>query len=495
MSTYLFELAVIHTFLIAGYILLLRKEQQYGKMRFYLVGSSLAALIMPLIELPNPFYQAVELLPLPTDALATSPKSIEASPVVASTTWDPTTMVLIVYGTVSLFILFQFLRTLIRIIRLERRSKYEKYQDFYIRRTGDVKGSFSFLYWIFLNHSIKEREEEYTAILQHEQAHVHLGHTYDLLYLELWKICCWWLPSVWYTQKEIKKIHEYQADEHALKHCNIDQYSSILISSTLKASGLSLASSFHDGLILKRLEAMKKEQKSVGLWKLGSLSVLVTTLFVVFACNENPVVTQNEKEEVFTFVEETAQYPGGMAALHQHIAGAASYPDKAISEGIEGQTWVQFVIERDGSLSDIQTVKGIGGGCDEEVEKALKSASPFQPARQRGRTVRVKMVMPVIFQLQKRNISEGSPEGLVSMGEMRGIHSDLKLDAVYTDGEWTGTVYDKETGSQLPGANIIVEGTSLGTVSDLDGTFSIKAEAAQKLVVSFVGYASVNLAP
>ena len=67
----------------------------------------------------------------------------------------------------------------------------------------------------------------------------------------------------------------------------------------------------------------------------------------------------------------------------------------------------------------------------------------------------------------------------------------LQVDASYANGEWSGTVYD-EQGEGLPGANIVVVGTTTGTVSDLDGTFKVKAYAYKDLHISFVGYESVR---
>lgn len=163
---------------------------------------------------------------------------------------------------------------------------YEKRNHLYIRKVRNVRGSFTFFNWIFLSDDIDKNRQDYEVILKHEKAHVSLGHTYDLLFFALFRACFWWLPTAWFINKEIKKIHEYQADAYALKSYPIDHYSSILISSILKSNGLSLASSFHDGLILKRLKAMKQQAKNVSPWKLGTLSALCALLFVVFACSE-----------------------------------------------------------------------------------------------------------------------------------------------------------------------------------------------------------------
>lgn len=492
MSNYLIELALIHSLLIGGYVLLLRKERQYGKMRFYLLAGSVFSLLIPLLKLPNPFYTPPELVvapavqPLEFD-VATTTQAVESS------NWGLYSF-LMIYAAVSLFFLYSFLESLWQIARLKLKSSREQNDDQQVQRIAGINGSFSFFSWIFLSREIATNSEEYDVILKHEQAHVTLKHTYDIIYFEFLKIFCWWLPSVWYAAKELKKIHEYQADAHALNHCPIDRYSSILISSTLKKSGLSMASSFHDGLIVKRLKAMKEQNKRVSTWKSGSLAALLSVLFVVFACSENPTLEAEPAREEFTIVGDWAQYPGGMDAFYQYLAQELKYPREARTAGVTGRTWVQFVVERDGTLSEIETVKGIGGGRDEEVVRVLEGASDFVPAQQRGRNVRVRMVVPVTFQLKDGETNpDGSPQGIIIVGETQNMLTDLRIDASYAGGEWTGTIYDEKTGDTLPGANIVVEGTTLGTVSDLQGNFKIKATEAQNLDVSFVGYKNLKL--
>ena len=160
------------------------------------------------------------------------------------------------------------------------------FDGLYIRKVSSITGSFSFFNWIFLSEETNLHGEESAVILQHEKAHSRLGHSYDIIFFDLFRACFWWLPTAWFLRKEIKIIHEYQADAYALESYDIDRYSSVLISATLKTNGLSLASSFHDGLIIKRLTAMKKQVKNVSPWKIITLSILGASLFVVFACTE-----------------------------------------------------------------------------------------------------------------------------------------------------------------------------------------------------------------
>lgn len=104
-------------------------------------------------------------------------------------------------------------------------------------------------------------------------------------------------------------------------------------------------------------------------------------------------------DEIFTIVEQQPEPVGGIAAFYDYIAKNLKYPLMARRNNIEGRVYIQFVVEKDGSLTDVKTLKGIGGGCDEEAERIIQEAPKWNPGKQRGRPVRVKMVLPVLFQL------------------------------------------------------------------------------------------------
>lgn len=106
------------------------------------------------------------------------------------------------------------------------------------------------------------------------------------------------------------------------------------------------------------------------------------------------------EEEIFVFVEDQASYPGGEEARMKFLRDNIKYPEMAKESGIQGTVYLKFVIEKDGTISNVQVVRGIGGGCDDEAVRVLKSMPKWQPAKQRGRPVRVWFNMPIKFTLQ-----------------------------------------------------------------------------------------------
>ncbi|NME66920.1 energy transducer TonB [Flammeovirga aprica] len=118
---------------------------------------------------------------------------------------------------------------------------------------------------------------------------------------------------------------------------------------------------------------------------------------------EAPEVEEEEVEEaveeIFEIVEDPAGFPGGMGKFYKWVGKNMKYPSQAKRMGVEGKVYIQFVVDKDGTLTDIKVVRGIGAGCDEEAVRVLKKAPKWKPGKQRGRAVKQRMVLPISFKL------------------------------------------------------------------------------------------------
>ncbi len=106
------------------------------------------------------------------------------------------------------------------------------------------------------------------------------------------------------------------------------------------------------------------------------------------------------EEEIFTIVEQMPGFPGGDEALFKYLGKNIQYPQLAADAGITGMVYVTFVVDKDGSVKDARILKGIGGGCDEEALRVVKSMPKWQPGKQRGKSVKVQYNLPVRFTLR-----------------------------------------------------------------------------------------------
>lgn len=147
-------------------------------------------------------------------------------------------------------------------------------------------------------------------------------------------------------------------------------------------------------------------------------SLLLLLALTVYACDRSDlfiepdqeiseaiieVAEANSLDEVFSVVEEQPTYPGGMTEWYKHLSETLKYPKKAKAEGVEGAVYLSFVVDKTGELRDMQVVRGIGAGCDEEALRVLLESKDWIPGKQGGKEVSAKMQVRISFKL-----SEGS---------------------------------------------------------------------------------------
>ena len=107
-----------------------------------------------------------------------------------------------------------------------------------------------------------------------------------------------------------------------------------------------------------------------------------------------------EEQTIFTVVEQEASFPGGLEELGKYLAKSIKYPQQARETGTKGKVILTFVVERDGSITDIKVLRDIGSGCGEEAKRVVSEMPKWQPAKQRGKAVRQQFNLPVTFNLQ-----------------------------------------------------------------------------------------------
>jgi TonB family protein len=118
-------------------------------------------------------------------------------------------------------------------------------------------------------------------------------------------------------------------------------------------------------------------------------------------------VTKNADDDtVYQNVESLPTYPGGLKEFAEFLEKNLKFPKRAREAKIQGRVYCQFVVEKDGSLSNINVVRGIGYGCDEEAIRVLAISPKWEPGRQTGKTVRVSYTIPIFFQLPKDKVEE-----------------------------------------------------------------------------------------
>lgn len=104
--------------------------------------------------------------------------------------------------------------------------------------------------------------------------------------------------------------------------------------------------------------------------------------------------------EIFAIVEETAEFPGGYQKMMEYIVKNIKYPQIARETNIRGKVYLKFVVRKDGSITDVEVQRGIGGGCDEEAVRVVKSMPKWNPGKQRKQPVNMYFNLPINFTLR-----------------------------------------------------------------------------------------------
>lgn len=126
---------------------------------------------------------------------------------------------------------------------------------------------------------------------------------------------------------------------------------------------------------------------------------IIIFALVLLIANQTKAQNLNStsQDKVFIAIEQQPKYPGGEQALFKYLAQNIKYPKNARENGISGTVYIQFVVEKDGTIEEVKVLRGIGFGCDEEAIRVVKSMPKWKPGLQRGKPVRVSYNIPINF--------------------------------------------------------------------------------------------------
>jgi TonB family protein len=280
---------------------------------------------------------------------------------------------------------------------------------------------------------------EQKQIILHESMHVRLRHSWDLLFLNFAKVFFWFNPLIYSFERSLREIHEYQADQGVTSTYAPREYATLLLQLITAKPGWQFMNNFNQFQTKKRIIMMGKS-KSTSWQRLRFLSLIpvIGLLLFVFSCEkedmnpslaavvdfpevmevpltvdnlkvtpyENPIQTFESADQVFDIVEEQPNPPGGMSGWNQYLAKNLQYPAQARSKGIEGTVIVVFEIHTDGSIRNVEILRGIGGGADEEAVRVVQNSPRWESGKQRGRAVNTRMRLPIRFKLAGSDASK-----------------------------------------------------------------------------------------
>lgn len=426
------------------YRLLLNRLTLLNAGRAYLVITMLMALFIPLpwqrlIESPAEIAFVVNL-----DVTTIIPYTVQTESTGTFNWWNLAFYVyLIPLAFFSLFFLYSNLRLLFAL-RLGQRVHRR-----IILMEQDVL-PFSWFGRIVMSRKDYESQHAH-SIIAHELTHIRQYHFIDLLLAELLIVLQWFNPVAWAYRSAVRDMHEYLADKGTINSgYALTEYQRLLATLAGPVTAGILSNNIKHSTLKNRFTMMTTTNNSnPAAFRLAIAIVAVMLIgFSVFisACQtgskkaetetaereiidipldqitiEKPSGILNPEDEyveiqrgdsihrvkafdansgAFILVQDPPVFPGGDEARIEFIRSNIKYPEEAREKGIQGTVFVNFVIESDGSVSNIRVLRGIGSGCDEEAVRVVENMPRWIPGKQKGEAVRVQFNMPIRFVLE-----------------------------------------------------------------------------------------------
>ena len=130
------------------------------------------------------------------------------------------------------------------------------------------------------------------------------------------------------------------------------------------------------------------------------MSLMATCCLTTVLAQKTVVSQKDQKEDPFNVVEDMPAFPGGMEAMIQFISSNIKYPADAKKQKVDGRVLVKFVVEKDGSITEVKVIKAAFSSLDAEAIRVVKAMPKWKPGYQNGQAVRVQFAMPINFSLK-----------------------------------------------------------------------------------------------
>ncbi|MDD3004251.1 M56 family metallopeptidase [Flavobacterium sp.] len=399
MMDFLIKSTVSLIILYGVYILLLEKEKMHQFNRFFLLFSLVFSFSVPFVafefepENTHTFTsKTLETVVLPNLELKLETNYLEI-------------ILYSIYGIITTLLLIRFTWNLYALHVLRKKAKIIIYENARLALVDEEILPHTFGSTIFINKKDYENHTIESELLTHELTHVRQKHTLDIVFIEVLKTIFWFNPLLIFYKKAIQLNHEFLADEKVItSHKDISIYQKILLSKSIQPTNLYLTSNLTSFLKTKKRLIMmtKTTSTTTKFFKKVIVAPLFLGMFIfgsslTFA-QESPVQkTEQSEENIYSQVDKLPDFPGGIQAFYEFVGRNFKVPNV---KNLSGKIFVQFVVEKDGTLSKIKLMRDIGYGTGEEAIRVLKLSPKWIPGEQNGKKVRVLYSLPILVKTE-----------------------------------------------------------------------------------------------
>ena len=242
--------------------------------------------------------------------------------------------------------------------------------------------------------------DENPDVLIHEKMHAGCLHSLDLTLFSFVIIIHWFNPLVWIARRELKMLHEYEADKLTIDSgIDVSQYQLLMVKKAVGEKRFHLANGFNHSMLKTRIKMMGRSTTSG--WVRLAYILFIPLLFAVMCC-----CTQKSLNYGIVPIGEIYQHPllegGDVSTFSRWVNRQLVYPQKCQEEGIQGRITVQFTVDEDGKVDDVKVLKGVCEELDNEAMRVIKKSPRWTPGRmESGIAVPVTYTFPIIFMLRE----------------------------------------------------------------------------------------------
>lgn len=411
---YLLKLVTCTALFYGYYFFFLRNKRMHQYNRFYLLLSLALSIVLPVIKIPlfttgsNSHTLSTTLSNIAfggweNEIIITAKKGYINSILTAQN------IIISIYVTGLLLALYPVIKSLAYIRSLSIKHKALELENIQFYDTAEPGTPFSFFNTVFWNSNISIETEEGQQIFRHELYHIKQKHSYDILFMQLAGSLLWFNPFCYLLNKELKVIHEFLADEYAASGTDKHQYAELLVMQAISPKQIFISNQFFYNQIKRRI-AMILQNNTNRYSYIRKAMAIPVVLLMFCACSSKskdeamvqPVKQVVNYDATFTKVEIEASYPGGAVPWIKYLNKNFKYPKEAQDNEVQGTVLTQFIVEKDGQLSDIHTISSGDLSLSKEALRMITQSGKWEPARQNGKIVRSYKIQPITFKLERQ---------------------------------------------------------------------------------------------
>ncbi len=440
---YLFEVLVCSGVLYTLYAVWLDRRVPFRWCRIYLTWAGVLSLLIPLLRIPVWPHPAAVLPAAPFDP--TGPADAEvAAAAETSNGWSVVLLALYLFGVLTM--LLPLVRQVLLLRRWRRGAEIAAGREYRLVRTAEPIEACSFLRTVYVWRQTPEKE--LAMILLHEASHVRHRHSLERMAMETMKALCWWNPFFWLAAMQLNEVEEFEADRDVIAGgCDCGEYMQLILKQLLGVSP-EIASGLRTSRTRKRFRMMAAAPRPPhARWRMALALPVVAGLVCAFSFtvradeyryvesegtplsdpHRNPstplaappdqreadgqTAAAKPSEPAATEVAQSAAEPflvsevmprfrdGDLLYFRQWVKAQINYPKEALEQRIEGTVILSFVVERDGSVDEVQVLRSPNQLFADEAVRVVKRSPRWEPAIQQGKKVRLRFTLPVDFQL------------------------------------------------------------------------------------------------